>query len=573
MKKTSLLFLFCACMHLQTFATHIIGGSLSYLYKGNDVYDLSLTLYRDCLNGNVPFDSIAWVGVFDQDWNPIAVYDFIVPPTDTLNLQNTPLCYPPPLGSCVHRAVYHKDITLPYLYGGYKILYQTCCRTFSVLNIDIPGGVGISYECNLISENNSPILKNALPYYSFAQKPFIYDAGATDVDGDSLAYRLVRPKGGGEWLGSPSPSVIFEENYSFGFDLDHVLGISQYPLTMNVNTGEIQALPMIEGLFVVSFVIEEWRNGQKLGEYYNEVGVEILDGQSGLGVEGIVTLEDLTDEIDEADLHLIQRNPFTDSLWIEKSTTINSSSYLFTDTYTSKYYARALPTNNSIYFQNYWPTYYPDKIFWFDATEFEVCQQSALFIDIILQKDTIQLQGNGSIEGKLFSTDMSPVSDFELWLMDVEKRPVAWTNTDPNGSFKFENLPITDLYLYSNARNALIFNSEPPQIPLVANQQNVGNLEFEVTSSAIVPIVSSKSKNLVSFGNLEIAPSPANQTIFIKNIDKIQSYNYRILDMQGHILIEDIYDANISISNFKSGVYTLQILGKNQVLNGRFVKI
>ena len=52
-------------------ATHIVGGELNYECLGNDTYEISLTVFRDCFNGNpnAYFDDPASIGIFDVNNN------------------------------------------------------------------------------------------------------------------------------------------------------------------------------------------------------------------------------------------------------------------------------------------------------------------------------------------------------------------------------------------------------------------------------------------------------------------------------------------------------------------------
>src|SRR5258708_36220353 len=55
---------FCL-LPMKGFSTHIVGGILNYRYLGNNQYELTLTVYRDCLHGVPPFDFPASIGIFD----------------------------------------------------------------------------------------------------------------------------------------------------------------------------------------------------------------------------------------------------------------------------------------------------------------------------------------------------------------------------------------------------------------------------------------------------------------------------------------------------------------------------
>ncbi|MBK5284553.1 MAG: hypothetical protein JJE25_04065, partial [Bacteroidia bacterium] len=50
-------------------ATHIVGGELNYRWLGGNNYEISLTVYRDCFNGQAPFDDPIAIGIFDVNDN------------------------------------------------------------------------------------------------------------------------------------------------------------------------------------------------------------------------------------------------------------------------------------------------------------------------------------------------------------------------------------------------------------------------------------------------------------------------------------------------------------------------
>lgn len=50
-------------------ATHIIGGQLTYRHLGNNSYEVTLTLRRDCALGQVGYDDPASVGIFSAATN------------------------------------------------------------------------------------------------------------------------------------------------------------------------------------------------------------------------------------------------------------------------------------------------------------------------------------------------------------------------------------------------------------------------------------------------------------------------------------------------------------------------
>jgi len=72
-------------MHTAARATHIVGGEMYYDYLGNNNYRVTLKVYRDCINGQAPFDgqpqsgTIAYMHVFDSNGNLLQQIDLGVP--------------------------------------------------------------------------------------------------------------------------------------------------------------------------------------------------------------------------------------------------------------------------------------------------------------------------------------------------------------------------------------------------------------------------------------------------------------------------------------------------------------
>ena len=52
-------------IHNEATATHIVGGEMSYKCLGNNDFEVTMTVYRDCINGVPYFDDPASIGVFD----------------------------------------------------------------------------------------------------------------------------------------------------------------------------------------------------------------------------------------------------------------------------------------------------------------------------------------------------------------------------------------------------------------------------------------------------------------------------------------------------------------------------
>lgn len=255
-------------------ATHIVGGELNYRYLGNNVYRISLTVYRDCYNGVPPFDDPASVGIFNALTNTLIrekLFGFTsldtVPPT-----VNGP-CFIPPVDICYERTVYTDTVILPPSAGGYILSYQRCCRNNTILNLVSPDATGATYEAwiagtGTYSQNSNPVFNLWPPPFLCAGVPFVFDHSATDLEGDSIVYELITPFQGGS-VADPMPqppnsppyqTVTFQPPYS----QVNMLG-GNPPLTIDPLTGQLTCLPQTTGQFVIGVRAREFRGGILVG--------------------------------------------------------------------------------------------------------------------------------------------------------------------------------------------------------------------------------------------------------------------------------------------------------------------
>ncbi|MFZ4545493.1 MAG: gliding motility-associated C-terminal domain-containing protein [Saprospiraceae bacterium] len=263
-----LVFVVFLCSLHAVKATHIVGGELTYACLGNNRYEISLTVYRDCVNGVPPFDPIAYIGVFGSDNSLLQTVQIERRDTLKLNPVLNDSCLIIPPNVCVSTTTYKDTITLLPRAGGYVLAYQRCCRNRSILNIVKPLENGGTYiveisELALQQCNSSAKFKSWPPIYICVNKPIDFDQSAIDVDGDSVFYKLCTPFTANDSVAQPKPSapppygfVIWKPPYS----LNNILG--GVPLKIDPKTGLLTGIPNSIGQFVVGICIEEYRNGQ-----------------------------------------------------------------------------------------------------------------------------------------------------------------------------------------------------------------------------------------------------------------------------------------------------------------------
>lgn len=251
--KRLLCCLFVVAASIGAKASHLMGGELVVKNVGTNQYQIRLTEYRDTLG--IPlyasetmemytYDSLTSTYTLDSSWS---IYL-----DSALSL---PLLPNFPYG--VEVGIYTSNITLPS--GKYRFVMSSCCRNASILNMSNPSAESLVLYTDITVDpggmNSSPdFLAMPVTYFqindtvNFNPLPF-------DPDGDSLAWSLNIP------YSSVSNGGIFTTVAGFSVPSADPAG----PFTMNPVSGEITWIPNQLGNFVQSFVVDEYRNGVKIG--------------------------------------------------------------------------------------------------------------------------------------------------------------------------------------------------------------------------------------------------------------------------------------------------------------------
>ena len=109
---------------------------------------------------------------------------------------------------------------------------------------------------------------------------YIHNPNAYDADGDSLAYRLVVPQEG--IAGRPTGKNVQYKDPN----LEGAPGATENgktPATFGINelTGDLTwDAPAVPGYYNVAFVVEEWRNGIKIGEIVRDMQIIVVEARN-----------------------------------------------------------------------------------------------------------------------------------------------------------------------------------------------------------------------------------------------------------------------------------------------------
>lgn len=267
----------------QLYATHIVGGEMSYKQIGVNQYEIHLTLFRDCNHGRADFDNTAKIGLFDGE----LLIDSISIPFENrrplVTNASNPCLVQASDSVCFEEGHYSGVITLSSIPpSGLTVAYQRCCRNHDLLNVNSPGNTGISILCTIPPLNNSsPVLSTLPPTALCNNNYFSLDFHATDPDNDSLSYTLSLPLAGTDSMLPIPPVMSFNHPLKTAvstpafFSSNNPLG-PQSLIKLDPKTGELTGLPINKGQFVAAISVHEYRKGLQISETLRQFEVNVV---------------------------------------------------------------------------------------------------------------------------------------------------------------------------------------------------------------------------------------------------------------------------------------------------------
>ena len=286
-------------------ATHIVGGEIELQYLGPGqptTHRINLNFYFDKANGNPGAqDPYTRVGVYRKADN--AFLGFVELPF----VGSSEVPYTEPACSVASQSTlrirYSLNVSLNAQSfndpGGYYLSWERCCRNGTISNIQAPEGAGAAFylEFPAITQgsqtvyNSSPVFNPIKGDYICVGRPFTFDFGAQDADGDSLVYALAtplngfsstlpetnrNPSSGGDPVFSKGPYPPI--SWAAGFSATNAIP-GTVPLSVNARTGLLTVTASRVGLYVFSVVVTEYRKGVAIGLVRRDFQLKVVDCQ------------------------------------------------------------------------------------------------------------------------------------------------------------------------------------------------------------------------------------------------------------------------------------------------------
>lgn len=252
-------------------ATHIRAGEITAI---RDLSTPGTLTYKFVLTGYTDTGSTVEFGGGEIDFG-----DGVV-----IQLTTTEFTVKEALGNQIELTIFEFEHSFQAA-GTYTIRFREFNRNEGVVNMDNSITTPFYIETQLVIDpffgiNNSPVLDNPPIDDAAVGQKFVHNPGAYDVDGDSLAYRLVVCK---QDINTPVANYRFPNNPEFGGTRED--GGTPTTFTLDPLTGDLEwDAPGMPGEYNMAFIVEEWRQigGEwfRLGYVTRDMQVDVIESDN-----------------------------------------------------------------------------------------------------------------------------------------------------------------------------------------------------------------------------------------------------------------------------------------------------
>lgn len=287
------------CFHIQSSASHIIGSTTQHKIepKNDGTFDISgkIILYSDRKEEGSLLNFSIDIGIYKMDdggWDLAGriflELDTVITYQDKIDNAN---CFN--VSRTIEQGEYSFKYNLPKIKGDYMFVFQRCCRTNVLSNISDPDEQGsavslIITESGQKVNSSSPNLVGNLFEVLKAGKLNQINFEHKDENAlDTKKYTLFAPYvAGGSITNSagcssvlPNPSKCyppFEQiQYISGFNEQLPFGLNT-SVSLDEKNGIVEVTPSLQGIYLVSLKIEEFRYGNLLSTKFIDFQMTVI---------------------------------------------------------------------------------------------------------------------------------------------------------------------------------------------------------------------------------------------------------------------------------------------------------
>jgi PKD repeat protein len=258
----------------------------------------------------------------------------------------------------------------------------------------------------------------------------------------------------------------------------------------------------------------------------------------------------------------------------------SAGTYYFGGVPAGSYYIYAMLTPGSPNFFGYMPTYYENSLSWQGATIVNSAEPNAWY-PINLVPSFFWSNGPASITGTInwggsFKSGGNPAANVEIVLFNNTGAPIAYTFSDNDGNFAFNNLPYGEYRLHAEMTGK-------------TTEAVVINLSENTSSANINLIVSETAISALGIGNVQLPglvagnpyPNPVGEILYLdlNNPANVIAMT-EVIDLQGRIIFSKSINLpsgknqiTIPTGNLSKGMYLLRIkIEGHEPVQRRFIR-
>jgi len=277
---TTLLFIGILGVFFSTplWATHIRAGEITAKRISNTAltYEITLTTYYDEVRGQMASRGATEVTFCIRPFGTSAGILLTVP-------RQTPQRF---INSATTANIYRTTFTFSSP-GRFTISVGIENRNNEIINVNggaseqTPFYVETILEINAaLGQNRTPVMLNPPLDSARVGQRFCHNPAAFDADGDSLAYRMTIPRQARNAT-CLSSSVNYRDP-ALGIRTDARNEAQMGPATLTIDSkGNLcWDAPAVAGQYNIAFIIEEWRDGVKIGEIVRDMQIIVTDASN-----------------------------------------------------------------------------------------------------------------------------------------------------------------------------------------------------------------------------------------------------------------------------------------------------
>jgi len=157
--------------------------------------------------------------------------------------------------------------------SNYIVSFEYLSRNGGIINVPNSANIPVYVEAELVINpflgvNNSPVFLNPPTDNACLDHPYVYNMEAYDIDGDSISYKLINCKGEN---GSDISGYTYPETSNI-FSIDNTTGDLLWDS------------PVTQGKYSIAILVEEWRNGIKIGSVIRDMQIDAVSCQGNMPV-------------------------------------------------------------------------------------------------------------------------------------------------------------------------------------------------------------------------------------------------------------------------------------------------